>query len=110
VLNKNVKLEKVTFAGGCFWCMIKPFDEMPGIYNVVSGYSGGFKNNPLYEEVVSGMTGHREVVQITFDPNVFPYEKLLDIYWRNIDPTDEGGQFQDRGEQYKTAIYYHNNE
>lgn len=102
------KFEKATFAGGCFWCMVKPFDEFPGIEQVISGFSGGAKENPTYEEVVSGTTGHREVVQITFDPNVFSYEKLLDIFWRNIDPTDEGGQFFDRGEHYKTAIFYHN--
>ncbi|SES99647.1 peptide methionine sulfoxide reductase msrA/msrB [Natronincola peptidivorans] len=107
-MNKDTITEKATFAGGCFWCMVKPFDEMPGIYSVVSGYSGGHKENPSYEEVISGTTGHREVVQITFDPTVFPYEKLLDIFWKSIDPTDEGGQFHDRGEQYKTAIYYHN--
>ena len=102
--------EKATFAGGCFWCMVKPFDEYPGIHKVVSGFSGGDKENPTYEEVSSDTTGHREVVQITFDPNVFPYQKLLDIFWRNIDPTDEGGQFFDRGEHYKTAIYYHNDQ
>jgi peptide methionine sulfoxide reductase msrA/msrB len=107
-MNKKARLETATFAGGCFWCMVKPFDEFPGIFKVLSGYSGGYKENPSYEDVVSGSTGHREVVQITFDPNVFPYENLLNIYWRNIDPTDESGQFHDRGEQYKTAIYYHN--
>ncbi len=106
----NKHLEKATFAGGCFWCMVKPFDEFPGIHEVVSGYSGGATENPSYEEVVSGTTEHREVIQITFDPTVFPYKKLLEIFWRNIDPTDEGGQFFDRGEQYKTAIYYHNEE
>ncbi|WP_078554980.1 peptide-methionine (R)-S-oxide reductase MsrB [Bacillus alkalicellulosilyticus] len=104
----TAKLEKATFAGGCFWCMVKPFTEFPGIHSVISGFSGGHKENPSYEEVVTGSTGHREVVEITFDPNVFPYEKLLDIFWRNIDPTDEGGQFHDRGEHYKTAIFYHN--
>ncbi|MBU8906331.1 peptide-methionine (S)-S-oxide reductase MsrA [Desertibacillus haloalkaliphilus] len=109
-MDKQTRLEKATFAGGCFWCMVKPFDEFPGINKVASGYSGGFKENPSYEEVVSGTTGHREVVQITFDPTIFPYGKLLDIFWKNIDPTDEGGQFFDRGEQYKTAIYYHNDE
>ncbi|PGT77935.1 peptide-methionine (S)-S-oxide reductase MsrA [Bacillus sp. AFS040349] len=109
-MKKEVTLEKATFAGGCFWCMVKPFDEFPGIHQVVSGYSGGYKEDPLYEEVVSGSTGHREVVQITFDPSVFPYKKLLDIFWKNIDPTDESGQFHDRGEQYKTAIYYHSDE
>ncbi|ADU31975.1 peptide-methionine (R)-S-oxide reductase MsrB [Evansella cellulosilytica] len=103
-------LEKATFAGGCFWCMVKPFDEFPGIHQVVSGYSGGHTENPTYEEVSTDTTGHREVVQITFNPEVFPYEKLLEIFWRNIDPTDAGGQFHDRGEHYKTAIYYHSEE
>jgi peptide methionine sulfoxide reductase msrA/msrB len=104
------KLEKATFAGGCFWCMVKPFDELPGIYSVVSGYTGGHTENPTYEEVCTDTTGHREAVQITFDPSVFPYKKLLNIFWMNIDPTDPGGQFYDRGEHYKTAIYYHNEE
>lgn len=102
--------ELATFAGGCFWCMVTPFEEMPGIHKVVSGYTGGHKENPTYEEVCSGTTGHVEAVQITFDPDVFPYEKLLDIYWPQIDPTDEGGQFVDRGSSYKTAIFYHNEE
>lgn len=101
-------LEKATFAGGCFWCMVKPFDELPGIHGIVSGYTGGFTENPTYEEVCTDQTGHREAVQITFDPDIFPYEKLLHIFWMNIDPTDAGGQFHDRGEHYKTAIYYHN--
>jgi peptide methionine sulfoxide reductase msrA/msrB len=100
--------ELATFAGGCFWCMVSPFEEQPGIIKVVSGYTGGHKENPTYEEVCSHTTGHYEAVQITFDPNVFPYEKLLDIYWQQIDPTDAGGQFHDRGESYRTAIFYHN--
>ncbi|GGE29246.1 peptide-methionine (R)-S-oxide reductase [Pullulanibacillus camelliae] len=99
-----------TFAGGCFWCMVKPFDEQPGIHQVLSGYTGGRTENPTYEEVTTGETGHVEAVQITFDPNIFPYTKLLDIYWTQIDPTDEGGQFHDRGSSYKTAIFYHNEE
>lgn len=89
------KFEKATFAGGRFWCMVNPFDELPGIYEVASGVTG--------EEM-----GTREAVQITFDPDVFPYKKLVDIFWRNIDPTDEGGQFSDRGDRYTTAIYFHN--
>lgn len=97
-----------TFAGGCFWCMVKPFDELPGIKSVVSGYTGGHAENPTYEQVTAGITGHVEAVQITFDPGIFPYEKLLDIYWRQIDPTDTGGQFHDRGQSYQTAIFYHN--
>ncbi|MCM3783494.1 peptide-methionine (S)-S-oxide reductase MsrA [Neobacillus mesonae] len=101
-------MEKATFAGGCFWCMVTPFEELPGIHGIVSGYTGGSVDNPTYEQVKTGTTGHYEVVQITFDPEVFPYEKLLELYWPQIDPTDEGGQFHDRGSQYKTAIFYHN--
>ncbi|MEH7340590.1 peptide-methionine (S)-S-oxide reductase MsrA [Priestia megaterium] len=100
--------EVATFAGGCFWCMVKPFDEQPGIIKVVSGYTGGHKENPTYKEVCSETTGHYEAVQITFDPEVFPYEKLLELYWLQIDPTDAGGQFADRGDSYRTAIFYHN--
>lgn len=100
------QIERAIFAGGCFWCMVQPFEEMPGIKSVVSGYTGGHKPNPTYEEVCSHTTGHTEAVEITFDPDVFPYEKLLDIYWRQIDPTDEGGQFHDRGDSYRTAIFY----
>jgi len=104
------QLEKATFAGGCFWCMVKPFDQWEGIHKVVSGYSGGHVENPTYEQVKSGTTGHYEVVQITFDPQLFPYEKLLDIFWQQIDPTDDGGQFHDRGSSYRTAIFYHSEE
>jgi len=99
-----------TFAGGCFWCMVKPFDEQPGILKVVSGYTGGHTENPTYKEVCSETTGHYEAVQITFDPQVFPYEKLLELYWPQIDPTDPGGQFADRGDSYRTAIFYHTDE
>jgi peptide-methionine (S)-S-oxide reductase len=102
------EIELATFAGGCFWCMVKPFDELPGIIDVVSGYSGGHIENPTYKEVKEGNSGHYEVVQITFDPSVFPYENLLDLYWPQIDPTDDGGQFHDRGDQYRTAVFYHN--
>ncbi|MFC0523247.1 peptide-methionine (R)-S-oxide reductase MsrB [Pontibacillus salicampi] len=101
-------LEQATFAGGCFWCMVEPFDERPGIKEVVSGYTGGTVANPTYEQVISGGTGHVEAVQITFDPAIFSYERLLDVFWQQIDPTDAGGQFADRGESYITAIYYHN--
>ncbi|SDL68615.1 peptide-methionine (R)-S-oxide reductase MsrB [Sediminibacillus halophilus] len=102
--------EKATFAGGCFWCMVEPFDERPGIEKVVSGYTGGTTENPTYEEVCSDTTGHVEAVQITFDPDIFSYERLLEIFWQQIDPTDPGGQFNDRGESYQTAIFYHNEE
>ncbi|GMK42617.1 peptide-methionine (R)-S-oxide reductase [Paenibacillus sp. CCS19] len=104
------RTEQATFAGGCFWCMVKPFEEMPGIVSVISGYTGGTTVNPTYEEVCRGGTGHTEAVQITFDPEQFPYEKLLDIFWRQIDPTDSGGQFHDRGDSYRPAIFYHNEE
>ncbi|WP_416151802.1 peptide-methionine (S)-S-oxide reductase MsrA [Salipaludibacillus sp. HK11] len=99
-------MKKATFAGGCFWCMVKPFDELPGIINVVSGYTGGYLKNPSYEQVKTGETGHYEAVQITYDPTIFPYETLLDLYLPQIDPTDDQGQFIDRGSQYRTAIFY----
>nr|WP_263324693.1 peptide-methionine (S)-S-oxide reductase MsrA [Neobacillus sp. Marseille-Q6967] len=102
------KRELATFAGGCFWCMVAPFDEQPGIYEIVSGYTGGHKENPTYEEVCSDTTGHYEAVQIQFNPEVFPYTKLLEIFWQQIDPTDPEGQFNDRGLSYRTAIFYHN--
>lgn len=101
-------MELATFAGGCFWCMVEPFDTQEGIERIVSGYTGGNSANPTYKEVTSGETGHYEAVQITFDPNQYPYEKLLDLYWKQIDPTDSGGQFKDRGDSYRTAIFYHN--
>lgn len=107
VKEQSETISIATFAGGCFWCMVKPFDEWPGIKKVVSGYTGGHTVNPTYEEVCSGTTGHYEAVQITFDPAEFSYEKLLQVYWQQIDPTDAGGQFYDRGTSYKTAIFYH---
>lgn len=100
-------VEKATFAGGCFWCMVKPFHEQEGILDVVVGYTGGHKENPTYKEVCREDTGHYEAVQITFDSSVFPYEKLLQLFWQQIDPTDPGGQFNDRGQSYQTAIFYH---
>ncbi len=106
----NRKIELATFAGGCFWCMVKPFDELPGIIGIVSGYIGGVTENPTYEQVKTGATGHYEAVQITYDPELFSYSKLLELYWPQIDPTDDGGQFIDRGSQYRTAIFYHSQE
>ncbi|PWI57828.1 peptide-methionine (S)-S-oxide reductase [Sulfoacidibacillus thermotolerans] len=99
--------EKATFAGGCFWCMVKPFDQWPGVIRVLSGYTGGHTENPSYEEVCTETTGHCEAVEITFDPALISYRELLDIFWRQIDPTDADGQFYDRGSSYRTAIYYH---
>ncbi len=101
-------LEKAIFAGGCFWCMVEPFDERPGIKEVVSGYTGGNVENPTYEQVCSDTTGHVEAVQITFDPAIVSYKDLVELFWQQIDPTDAGGQFHDRGESYKTAIFYQN--
>ena len=98
--------ETAIFAGGCFWCMVEPFDTYPGVLSVTSGYSGGKFVNPTYEDVSSGITDHREVVEIVYNPEILDYKHLLDIFYRQIDPTDTGGQFNDRGEHYKTAIYF----
>lgn len=106
--EEESKMEKATFAGGCFWCMESPFEELNGVTEVIAGYTGGHKENPTYEEVTSGKTGHLEAVQITFDPSIITYSELLDVFWRQINPTDIRGQFADRGEHYKTAIFYHN--
>ena len=103
-------LEKATFAGGCFWCMEHPFDEIPGVISVTPGYTGGQKKNPTYEEVSAGGTGHAESVQVVFDPARVTYEKLLNVFWHNIDPTAEDRQFCDSGHQYRSAIFYHNEE
>lgn len=102
--------EKATFAGGCFWCMVKPFDQYDGIISVISGYTGGHTENPTYKEVCSETTGHYEAVQITFDPAIYSYQRLVEIFWQQIDPTDPGGQFYDRGSSYRTAIFYHSEE
>ena len=102
--------EQATFAGGCFWCMVAPFEQLIGVIKVVSGYTGGRSENPTYEEVCYKDTGHYEAVQISYDPNVVSYEKLLDIYWQQIDPTDAEGQFYDRGPSYRPAIFYYNEE
>jgi peptide methionine sulfoxide reductase msrA/msrB len=101
-------LEYATFAGGCFWCMEPPFENLDGVHEVIAGYTGGDTENPSYEEVSSGETGHYEAIQIMYDPERITYEELLEVYWRQIDPTDAGGQFVDRGTQYRTAIFYHN--
>ena len=110
VASQSGKLEKATFAGGCFWCMEHPFDELPGVVSVTSGYTGGSKKNPTYEEVSAGGTGHAESVQIVYDPTKISYEKLLAVYWHNIDPTVKDRQFCDYGHQYRSAIFYHTEE
>ena len=104
------KEKKATFAGGCFWCMEPPFDELDGVVATISGYTGGTLENPTYEQVSSGGTGHTEALQILYDPAKVSYRTLLVVFWRNVDPTDPAGQFCDRGSQYRTAIFYHTEE
>jgi peptide-methionine (S)-S-oxide reductase len=103
-------LEKATFAGGCFWCMQGPFDALDGVISTEVGYTGGAVKDPSYEQVSTGTTGHAESIEISFDPKKITYQNLLDVFWRNIDPTTFNGQFADQGSQYRTAIFYHNNE
>lgn len=105
--NAKAKIEKAAFAGGCFWCMEHPFEKIDGVVDVVSGYTGGAKKDPTYEQVYSGGTGHLEAIQVFYDPTRIAYTDLLDVFWRQIDPTDAGGQFADRGKQYGTAIFYY---
>jgi len=97
---------RATFAGGCFWSMEAPFDKLPGVVSTTSGFAGGKEANPTYEQVASGRTGHAEVVQVVYDPAKIAYERLLEVFWKNIDPFDAGGQFCDRGRNYRTAIFY----
>lgn len=104
------RLAKAVFAGGCFWCMEPPFDALPGVTATVSGYTGGTRANPTYQEVSAGNTGHIEAVEVTYDPAKVSYQQLLETYWRNVDPLDAGGQFCDRGEPYRTAVFYHDAE
>ena len=108
--EEEIEMEMTTFAGGCFWCMESPFEKLEGVTEVLAGYTGGHKEDPTYAEVTTGTTGHYEAVQIAFDPEVISYTELLDVFWRQINPTDIRGQFADRGEQYKTAVFYHNDE
>ncbi len=105
---KAPTLDTATFAMGCFWCAETAFEGLPGVASVVSGYTGGFKKNPTYEEVSSGTTGHYESIQVAFDPNVVSYAQLLDLFWHNIDPSQDHGQFCDHGDQYRAAIFYAN--
>ena len=104
------KLEKATFAGGCFWCIEPPFDSLKGVISVTVGYTGGHDKNPTYEEVSSGITGHAEAIEIFYDPAQITYAELLHVFWRNIDPTTPNQQFVDVGTQYRSAIFYHNEE
>jgi peptide-methionine (S)-S-oxide reductase len=101
------KTAKATFAGGCFWCMEEPFDHLDGVISTTSGYTDGQKKDPTYEQVSMGGTGHAEAVQIVYDPSKISYEKILEVFWLNVDPLDSRGQFCDRGDQYRSGIYYH---
>jgi methionine-S-sulfoxide reductase len=109
--RKDVGLiKKATFAGGCFWCMQPPYDKIKGVISTRAGYTGGHKKNPTYEEVCRGATGHAEAVEVTYDPSQISYQELLALFWRNIDPTAKDRQFADQGTQYRTAIFYHDDE
>ena len=103
-------MEKALFAGGCFWCMVQPFDTLPGIQSVVSGYAGDHIKNPTYEQVKSQKSWHTEVVQITFDPTIISFKELVEIYWQVTDPTDAMGQYMDRGDSYRPVIYYYSSQ
>jgi len=104
--NVAAQTKEAVFAGGCFWCLEGPFDALPGVMETQSGYTGGQTPNPTYEQVSSGTSGHLEAMRVVYDPEQLDFEKLLDVFWRNIDPTDPGGQFCDRGPQYRSAIFF----
>ncbi len=106
----DARYEKATFAGGCFWCMEPPFDELPGVISTTSGYTDGRTKDPTYEQVSAGVTGHAEAVEVVYDPAKVTYAKLLDVFWKNIDPIAQNRQFCDIGTQYRSAIYYHTEE
>ncbi|MGE5253934.1 MAG: peptide-methionine (S)-S-oxide reductase MsrA [Planctomycetaceae bacterium] len=110
MVKETTGLNTATFAGGCFWCTEADFEKVPGVVKVISGYAGGQKKNPTYEEVSSGTTGHVEAVEVYYDPSKVTYQQLLDYFWRHIDPTDGGGQFVDRGSQYRSVIFYQDEE
>jgi peptide methionine sulfoxide reductase msrA/msrB len=103
----NEKFGKATFAGGCFWCLVPPFELLDGVTDIKSGYTGGHVDKPGYRQVCAGNTGHYEAVQVIYNPEKITYRQLLDVFWQQIDPTDPEGQFYDRGQQYSTAIFYH---
>ena len=110
IREQHKNLRKATFAGGCFWCVEADFGKVHGVIEVISGYTGGYKDNPTYEEVSAGGTGHVEAIQLFYDPETVSYEELLDVFWRHIDPSDPDGQFVDRGPQYRSVIFYHDDE
>jgi len=105
---KTTTFNTATFAGGCFWCMEPPFDQLDGVISTISGYTSGFKDDPTYREVSSGSTGHTEAIQVRYDPNKISYHELLEVFWKNIDPLAIDRQFCDTGSQYRSGIYYHN--
>ena len=105
VVPESDQYRQAIFAGGCFWCMEPPYDELTGVVATTSGYAGGHLRSPTYQAVTAGRSGHLEVVRVTYDPELISYEQLLAVYWRNVDPLDDGGQFCDRGESYTTAIF-----
>lgn len=107
---EDPNLAKATFAGGCFWCMEPPFDELPGVVATISGYTGGHTSNPTYFDVAMGFTGHVEALQVLYDPKRISYEQLLEVFWHNVDPTTDDGQFCDQGPAYRSAIFYHDAE
>ena len=104
--NSVASTSQAVFAGGCFWCMEAPFEKLDGVSEVISGYTGGAQLNPTYQEVSAGGTGHTEAVEVLYDPQLVSYEKLLEVFWKQIDPTDADGQFVDRGDQYRSGIFY----
>ncbi|MBA4393404.1 MAG: methionine sulfoxide reductase [Desulfobacca sp.] len=108
--QQNTTIRQATFAGGCFWCTESDFEKIPGVIKVISGYTGGTQKNPTYKEVSAGTTGHVEAIQVYYDPAQVTYKTLLDVFWRHIDPTDSNGQFVDRGQQYRSLIFYHDEE
>ena len=108
--NNSQNFEKATFAGGCFWCMQPPYDQLQGVKETIVGYAGGHTKNPTYEEVCSGTTGHAEAIEVIYDPKEISYEELLEVFWMNVDPTTPNQQFADVGDQYRSAILYHDEE
>lgn len=109
-MSSETYIKKATLAGGCFWCMQPPFDTLDGVMSTISGYAGGMEKDPSYEQVASGQTGHAEVIQITYDSRIVSYKEILEVYWQQIDPTSANRQFVDVGPQYRSAIFYHDDE
>ncbi len=109
-MEENSKYKKIVLAGGCFWCLEPPYDKTEGVKETIVGYTGGDEKNPTYEQVAYGVTGHTEAIEITYDPDEVSLEKILDIFWKNIDPLQKDGQFCDKGRQYRTGVFYQTQE